>query len=165
MEKVRPSRSCENLKKTILGEPKKEKSFNLPLSESEIIELHNILMTPMQQMIQTKNVLSGRALLETMLTSLSYYQHVGYLTAKPTTQKNNIIDIYTIIHKDAQVYGLWHAIEQFFINYHNIDFIWIELTNDLLLQMGFNHIMQLCKLLTQYQAIPVLILQYDNNEI
>jgi len=163
MEKVRPSRPCENLKKSILDGAKKNKFFNLPLSESEIIEFHNILMTPTQHMIQTTTVTSGRALIETMLQSLAYYRQVGCLSTTATWHDNNdVVDIYTIIRQDAQVYGLWYAIERFFINYNNIDFIWVELTDDLLVQMGSKYVAQMCQLLTEHQTIPVVVLQYDN---
>lgn len=167
MEKVRPSRPCENLEKSILGGVQKNKIFNLPLSESEIIEFHNILMTPTQHMIQTTTVTSGRALIKTMLQSLAYYRQIGCLSSASTTlwhEKNDVIDIYSIIRQDAQVYGLWYAIERFFINYNNIDFIWVELTDDLVAQMGSKYVMQMCQLLTEHQTIPVVVLQYENGQ-
>lgn len=162
MEKVRPSRSCNYQERPILSDVKKIKTFILPLAESEIIELHTILMTPAQRTIHTRDVVSGRILIETMLESLGYYQQVGCLTTSMKFQQNNVLDIYPIIQKDAQVHGLWHAIEEFFVNYNNIDFIWIEMTDVLLAQMGAKYIAHMCKILTEHKTMPVVVLQYDN---
>jgi hypothetical protein len=160
MEKVKPSRPCESLKKSILRDAKKNKFFNLPLSESEIIELHNILMTPAQHAIYTSSVTNGRALINTMLHSLAYYHYVGCLTTN-MWDDSQILDIFKIIHKDAQVHGLWYAIDLFFINYHYLDFIWVELTDQLLVEMGLKYVTQMCHLLTKHQSIPVVILNYE----
>lgn len=162
MEKVRPSKPCSWSQKTILEGHEKIKNFNLPLSECEIIDLHSILLTPRQHVIKTQSVSSGRALIQTMLQSLSYYQRVGCLTTLSKFQIETVLDIYPILQKDAQVYGLGHAIEQFFVDYKNIDFIWVEQTDDLLTHMGFKYIEHLCKILTKNQTIPVIVLQYEN---
>jgi len=162
MEKVRPSRPCTYQEKPILNDAKKIKSFTLPLAQFEIIELHNILMTPAQRTIHTRDIVSGRILIETMLSSLSYYQRVGCLTTSMRFEQDNILDIYPIIQKDAQVHGLWHAIEEFFVNYNNIDFIWIEMTDELLTFMGAQYLAHMCRILTQHQTMPVVVLQYDN---
>lgn len=161
MEKVKPSRPCRNLEKSILHDVKKNNFFNLPLSESEIIELHNILLTPTQHTIYTNSVTNGRALINTMLHSLSYYHFVGCLTTDMPSHDDKVIDIYSIIRKNAQVYGLWYAIDLFFINYNYIDFIWVELTDDLLVQMGLKYVTQMCQLLTKHRSIPVVILNYE----
>ncbi|MBP9765488.1 hypothetical protein KBD08_04090 [Candidatus Babeliales bacterium] len=163
MEKVKPSSVCDEVKNFNLCDVSKYKNFNLPLSEKQIIELQKMLMTPQQHNIYTHDVASGRALLNTMLQSLSYYNNIGYVTTKNILHQQYMIDILSILQKDTQSYDLWHAIDLFFINNPNVDFIWVELTKELLNIMGTNSLTYFCQLLTSHQAIPVIILQYETH--
>lgn len=159
MENAKRLQPCTSLKSSILCDGQTPHFFDLPLSDSEIIKLHTMFMTPTKQVIHVKSTVQGRRLMDTMLQSLKYYKNVGCLTSNMWLD-DSVIDIYKIIHKDAQVYGLWHAIELFFIKYSQVDFIWIELTSELTIQMSEKYIDQMCQLLTKNQTIPVIIAKY-----
>lgn len=159
MERVKPSRSCANPEKLFVQGAQKIKNFNIPLTHSDLINLHFIFMQPQEHTIHTGDIAMGREIIQKILNSLNYYQNVGCLTRNSFSNKS-VLDIFTIIQKYAQVYGLKQAINQFFIEYIQLDFIWIELTQDLVVQMGQSNIDYFVSIMTQHHAMPVIIFYY-----
>lgn len=161
MERVKPSRLCANPKKLFLSSNKKIDFFNLPLTNFDLIELHSMFMKLTVSHFQTADVLKGRLIVNKILNSLNYYRQIACLSSVQPMPLNSI-DIFQIIHKNAQVYGLEHAINQFFIDHMQIDFIWIELTEDLISHFGQSNIDYFIKIMTQYHAMPVIVVHYNS---
>lgn len=161
MERVKPSRSCASPQKLFILDDKKVQKFNLPLTHSEVMMLHSICMNPTYSNIQVSDILSGRIIIRKILNSLNYYHAIGCLSITRYTQ-DFVIDIFQAIQKNAQVYGLQYAINQFFIEHTQLDFIWIELTENLVAQFGQSNIDYFIKIMTQHHAMPVIIVQYES---
>lgn len=161
MERVKPSRSCASPQKLFILDDKKNQKFNLPLTNFEVMTLHSIFMNPTYSNIQVTDILSGRIIIQKILYSLNYYHAIGCLSLTNGTQ-DFIVNIFQIIQKNAQVYGLQYAINQFFIEYTQLDFIWIEVTENLITQFGQSNIDYFVKIMTQHQAMPVIIVQYES---
>ncbi len=159
MERVKPSRPCASPRKLFIPDDKNRQKFNLPLTNIEVMTLHSMFMNPTYSNLEVSDILSGRIIIQKILNSLNYYQSVGCLSILNYKQ-NFIIDIFQTIQNDAQVYGLRYAINQFFIENTQLDFIWIELTDDLITQFGQSNIDYFIKIMTQHQAMPVIIVHY-----
>ncbi|MBI2345078.1 hypothetical protein HYV10_03335 [Candidatus Dependentiae bacterium] len=161
MERVKPSRPFTSPQKLFVDVNKKIKKFDLPLTDFDLINLHSMFMESTYSAFQASDINTGRIIIQKILNSLNYYHDAACLsTVKPVYFTN--IDIFTIIQKYAQVYGLQHAINQFFIEYAQIDFIWIELTESLISCLGQSNINYFIKIMTQHRAIPVIIIEYNS---
>lgn len=161
MERVKPSRSCASPQRLFILNDKKFQKFNLPLTNFEVMTLHSIFMNPTYSNLLVSDISSGRIIIQKILKSLNYYHNIGNLSVTSYTQ-NFITNIFQIIQKNAQVHGLQYAINQFFIEYTQLDFIWIELTEDLVVQFGQSNVDYFIKIMTQHQAMPVIIVQYES---
>lgn len=160
MERVKPSKSCAGPKKFFVRGTQKIKKFNMPLTHSDVIYLHSIFMKPDKHFVHTRDVSTGRVVVQKILGSLNYYHNVGCLTRQGLASRATL-DIFSIIQKYAQVYGLRQAINQFFIEYIQLDFIWIELTDELVVQMGQSNIDYFISIMTEHHAMPVIIFNYE----
>ncbi len=161
MERVKPSRSCADPEKFFVQGAQKVKIFNLPLTHSDMLNLHFMFMKPEQHVLHTRDIEMGRSIILQILNSLNYYQNIGSLTRSSIKNKGTL-DIFAMIQKHAQVYGLKQAINQFFIENIQLDFVWIELTKELVVQMGQSNIDYFVSIMTQHQSMPVIIFHYDN---
>lgn len=161
MERVKPSRSCASPQKFFLESDRKIEKFNIPLTNFDFIKLHSMFMQLTSSRFETSDVIKGRIIIHKILNSLKYYHYVGCLSlVRPIPSES--IDIFQIIQKHAQVYGLQHAINQFFIEYTQLDFVWIELTEGLIRQLGQSNIDYFIKIMTQHEAMPLIIIQYNS---
>lgn len=161
MERVKPSRLCANPQELFVNGGKKIEKFNLPLTNFDFIKLHSMFMHFSDSTFQAHDITQGRIIIQKILNSLNYYHTIGCLSSvRPVPYMS--LDIFQIIQRQAQVYGLQHAINQFFIEYTQLDFIWIEITESLITQLGQSNIDYFIKIMTQHQAMPVIIIQYNS---
>ena len=161
MENLKQPKVLVDLKKVILRDEERVKNFNLPLSDFQIIELQTILMTPTIHEITTKNIMSGRALMNTFLKSLRYYHNIGCLTTMPISLDDDTVNMYQLIQKYTKSFEIDRAIEDFFVEHSYFDFVWIEMAKGLLDQFGIQDINRMCEILTFHQSIPVIMIRYD----
>jgi hypothetical protein len=162
MENLKQLRPLVEIKKAILRDEKLIKSFNPPFCDFQIIELQNIFMSPGIHKITVKNITSGRSLMDTFLKSLNYYHHVGCLTTIPVHLDDQTIDMYKLIQKYTQSFEIDRAIEDFFVEHSSFDFVWIEMTKDLLDQFSLQDIKRMCEILTVNESIPVIMIHHEN---
>lgn len=162
MEMFKLSRSLVDSKKFIMDEASSFKFFSNPLSDSQIIELHSMFMTPAIHHLVTKNRMSGRALMNTFLPSLQYYHKIGCLTTQKQPYSYDVLEILPILQTMIQNFGLAQAIDLFFVDYSDLEFVWIEFSQDLLKVMSEIHLKQMCMLLSRHESIPVVIIAYEN---
>ncbi len=106
-------------------------------SEQDIIRLHALFLTTGIHHIKVHSVEHGRILIDTLVTTLHYYQSLACITlekgALSASTYNYAIDL-------AQQ----ESIESFFAEQFFADFIWVELTDSLLRKSWYkkteNHI-------------------------
>ncbi|HSW76085.1 MAG TPA: hypothetical protein VLG50_03530 [Candidatus Saccharimonadales bacterium] len=166
MEDLRQSKPLPRSKKSFMHDELRTYNFNWPLSDSEIIIIQKMFMTSQVHHISTRNITSGRVLMSTILKSFQYYNFIGCLTTSKILLDDDIASLYELLQEynkvsefdpDKSDLGL-----QEFLTYFHFDFIWIELTVDLLKIFSKPKIQELCQLLTQYEPIPVVLISYQN---
>lgn len=162
MESFKLSKPFVDLKKFIVDDAQNIKFFGNPLSDWQIIELHSMFMTPAIHHVVTTDRKSGRSLMNTFLPSLQYYQNIGCLTTQQQNYAYDVVEILPILQAMIQKFGLTQAIDLFFIDYVDLEFVWIEITQDLLQVIQPIHLKQMCSLLSQHESIPVVIVSYEN---
>lgn len=132
-----------------------------PLLDFQIIEFQKKLMQPTIHHLITKNKQSGRLLIETFLPTLKYYNKVGCITTEETNNEQPLNVLSTILELEKH-YGMTQAIEMVFIDLGYLDFVWIELSDDVLSVISIDHINQFCNLFAGHGSMPILVLNYQN---
>lgn len=120
----------------------------LVISEQQILELQDLLLTNGVHHIGVPSIKEGRALIYKFLDALRCYQSVACYTADGKALKKSILDLYKELAEKNWDY--------FFIEEFNSDFLWLEQES--------NHY-QNCRALEQKicelgidQHIPIIIL-------
>lgn len=151
----------EGLEKGRSPNPRNPFFFNFPLSDIDIIFLHNLLMTPSIHCIKTKNIQSGRELMHLMLDSLDHYQRIGCVSK---TRQNELRGYNLNLYKfKKEGRDLTSILEQLLVQNLQIDFVWIEMTLELKAEMTDNYFQRLVEVLNQNQQIPVVVVEYEQN--
>jgi hypothetical protein len=132
-----------------------------PLLDFQIIEFQKKLMQPTIHQLITKDRSSGRSLIETFLPTLKYYHQVACLTSDDADDLQSVDVLSTLLGLEEH-YGMTQAIEMFFLENSELDFVWIELSDDLLSLMSMEHVNQFCNLFTGHGSMPILVLSYQN---
>ncbi|MFA5999034.1 MAG: hypothetical protein WC747_03395 [Candidatus Babeliales bacterium] len=162
MENLRLSKPLAKQKELIVRDARKINNFNWPLSDLEIIKIQNIFMTPGLHHISTKNSMSGRVLISTILKSLQYYNFIGCLTTSQILLDHDIANMYELYLECNQMFENNCELEDLFIDYFHFDFVYIELSEDLLTNFSIKKLQNLCEALTARQSIPVVMVSYEN---
>ena len=156
----RPIASNES-KKNTTAHPRATFFFNPPLSDSEIIELQNLFMTPSIHYITTKNVSTGRYLMNLFLSVFRHYHNVGCLT---TEQNQNLSErVFDLSHLQNSDTSLIDSIELFSIENPYLNFIWIELTQVLQRQISVGEVHKICEIFSSDEQTPVLVIRYEED--
>lgn len=138
------------------------RTFNVDLSEQDVLSLQEIFLTFGIHCIQTDNVKSGRKIINTILGSLKYYQNIGAVTdvtGLDTTVSDILVDI--------KMQGIYSGdvivdLENFFMIHACFDFIWVELSGALLEQ----DIINLKNVFNMYyvqERMPVIFMMYNQS--
>jgi hypothetical protein len=138
----------------------KPRQFGRALSEEDILYLQDIFLSNGLHAIKLPNIIEGRSLIYRLLQSLHYYRTVACLTsvAEPPLKKS-IFDIHSALR---MLIGDRDAIEDFFMERFFVDFLWIELTPDLVQVPTFMQVMSALDVLAIDKHIPILTLSYDS---
>ncbi|MCX5924466.1 MAG: hypothetical protein NTZ68_03520 [Candidatus Dependentiae bacterium] len=162
MENLRLSKPLAKQKELIIRDTKKINNFNWPLSDLEIIKLQNIFMTPGLHHISTENILSGRVLTDNILKSLQYYNFIGCLTTSQILSDLDIANMYELYLDCNEMFEDTCSLEDLFIDCFHFDFVYIELSEDLLSKISLKKLQSLCEALTARQSIAVVMISYEN---
>lgn len=134
--------------------------FSLPLSDFDIIKFQNLLVTPSVHFIQTKNISSGRSLMNTFLLPLKHYYNIACLTM--IDNETLFHTVFDIVQMRPMARSLPDAIELFCIENPYIDFVWIESTIALQKEFPKSQMTNIYKLLSCNAQTPVLVIEYLN---
>lgn len=132
------------------------------LSEQQIIDLHMRFLTHGFQHIQVPSVKDGRELMQTLLSSLDYYHSVACLTGSDIQLPENAQDLFSTLVEGRYVPN---NLEQFFLDYNDFDFLWIELTPSLLIQPWLDQFKSLLIDHYMHTKMPIMCLSYDHPSI
>lgn len=98
------------------------KKLKKEFSEQDIIRFQALLLRKGVHTLSIKNVRKGRLLIYTCLETLNCFKRVGCLTLSSIHLKAPVVDIIASMNT---------ALEDFFIEEFDFDFLWIESSNNL----------------------------------
>ncbi len=156
----RPAGSSE-LKNSNWFSSREAKFFELPLSDTNIILLQNLLMTPAIHYIKTENLPIGRLLIHTLLNALNHYRNIGCLTTIDRYNlPSHVLDFMAI--KKEKEDSFIESIERYNIEHASVDFVWIELTDRLKAELTKKELQIFCELMLANSQTPIVIVSYEN---
>lgn len=158
---LRPT-TLRGAKKKLSSNAQEALLFNPPLRDSEIIKIQSLFMTPSIQCLKTKNISTGRALINTFLYSLNHYQQIGCLSTSEIQSRSNTLNIYQMATENNQGHSLATTIENLCTEISFIDFAWIELTKKLQQQISNSQLQNICENLSAHEQIPVMVICYED---
>jgi hypothetical protein len=131
-------------------------SISQPLNDESILHMQDLLLSHGFQYLRLKSISEGRMLMQTFLENLSYHS-VGCLTLESNP---GVTDIYQIL--DAGDYlSDKYALQEYFLDHFQFDFVWIEATQELLSSENFEQIKQAMITCVLDHHMPILICVYD----
>lgn len=144
------------------NDPKNVKTFNVNLSEQDVLNLQEIFLTFGIHCIKTDNVKSGRKIINTILGSLKYYQNIGAVTDLAG------LDIHVAdILVDIKMQGLYSGdvivdLENFFMIHACFDFIWVEFSGSLL-ERDIINLKNVFNMYYVQERMPVIFMMYNQS--
>jgi len=145
-----------NVLKCIASSVHVSKVVKKPFSENDILYLHNAFTTPGIHPISVCSVNIGRKVITQVLDSLKWYQDVAYLAADSTVLSIRATQIIDILKKPVT----YLEITQFFIDDFYYDFLWIELTQELLETDWISFFEEQLVQLHIEKMIPIIVVSY-----
>lgn len=162
MEKFERPKPLQSQIFELRNKNEKRKIFELPFCESDILELQKMFTTNGVHHLKTTNVHMGRSIVTTILKSLNHYHKVGCVTTeKKGLQTKEVCDIYkTIASSNEYHHEFLIATEQFFIEHPFFDFIWVELTSDILTKMTHASWEHMLTMIHAQERLPAILTSY-----
>jgi len=159
MKDVERSTALHELKKDNIEHSGNRFFFNPPLSDFEILEFQNLILTPSVHYITTKNVITGRSLINRFLLAFKHYHNVGCLSMDKTQKLlEHVFDLSKIKKKNT---SLIDSIELFCIENPYLNFVWIELTKTLKDTISDAEMRKITELFSSDAQTPVVMLSYE----
>ena len=123
------------------------------LSDQQIIDLHIRFLMHGFQHIQVPTIKEGRELMNTLLSSLDYYHSVACLTGSDMQLSPDTQDLFSYLVEGRYIP---HNLEQFFLDYSDFDFLWFELTPNLLAQSWLEEFKTLLITHKMHMRMPIM---------
>lgn len=159
MKDVERLTSLDDLKNNAVEHSRDMNFFNPPLSDFEIIKFQNLLMAPSVHYITTKNVTTGRYLMNLFLSAFKKYHNVGCLAMTHNQQLfDYVFDLSKLQRPDI---SFLDAIELFCIENPYLNFVWIEVSQKLREQFSETQIQKICELFSSDLQTPVIVMEYE----
>jgi len=149
---------------SLLQLPASAKSIKQPFSESDILYLHNIFLTHGSHAIRVNNVAQGRTIIAAVLQSLNYYSAVACLSLSDQALENSIFDISYALTLGGYLtnHNSEIRLEEFFLDQFDVDFMWVEATQELIHQPWFESFMHHLELLKFEHHMPIIVVFYED---
>lgn len=133
--------------------------LNPPLSDLEILKFQDVLMTPSIHHIVTKNIQTGRSLMNRFLLALRYFHNVGCLTLDESQEL--LSHVFNLSKIQKTNISFIDSIELFCIENPHLNFVWIELTQALQKQISKKEIRKIAEIFSSDAQTPVIIMSYQ----
>jgi len=143
------------------GQKNNNNFFDTKFSEKDVLELQAMFLTFGIHVIKTKNVHSGRVIMETILGSLKYFKNIGAVTYV-SSLPNFACDILEYIKIQGFVSDdMIPDLENFFTMHSCFDFIWVEFTGALYIEY-FDGIKNIFETYHVQDQMPIIFVMYEN---
>ena len=131
-----------------------------PFSEADIIELHNRFLTPGFHSLKVKNIEEGRSLVYTLLASLNCHHDIACLSMDRQRLKAYVCDVYKALRQEGTIGE--SSLFDFFLDQFACDFLWIEMTPELMACSWFADFEHMLYDFHLNQNVPVIMLSYES---
>lgn len=101
-----------------------------PLTEEDILELNDLFLTNGMHYIVVDTVDAGRLLILTLLASLNCYHAIAALTLEPLRLTINVHNVHRELIQNYMLHDE-QSVDSFFVEQFYFDFMWIEMSDDL----------------------------------
>lgn len=130
--------------------------------EQNILALHDIVLTNGFHTLQFATVAQGRAIMEAVLASVPCFNTIAVISSDIGYGTYNL---YANLVAHNCIDPITKKVDQenltmFFVEQFHADFLWIELTPDLMMQPSFNDIQQKLYEFNCARYMPIVIMEY-----
>jgi len=155
-----------------IGNMQKSKHIKGPLSEYDILDLQDKFLNNGFHYVNVSDLQFGRSLVFQFLKSLNYYHENAVLTISTPIVDNSlntinniyINDIYYELVQGSYLDNLQHRdLDEFFIDQFYYDFLWIEVSHELIDTSWFFEFFNRLVRFKVDQHIPVLVMSYSKD--
>lgn len=131
-----------------------KKLLNYQLSEDEIIHLSDKFLTNGIHYVTVSSLHEGRSFIKKFLRSINYYQEITFLSSDIQTHPDEFHNLYMILNQlDEQ------QLTDFLCNNFYSDFLWIELTDDLIHSSWFDTFQRSITNLGFDKIMPIMLME------
>jgi hypothetical protein len=131
-------------------------------SEQTILDLNEQLLTNGFHYLTVRNVSAGRTLFYTFLNSLNYYSEIACLTLSDQPLTGKVIDLYESLQQYGYLLELPY-LEDLLQEKWQFDFLWIEVTQELLNTGWFYNFLDSLIEVHLQKAIPIFIVTFNDH--
>jgi hypothetical protein len=128
------------------------------LSELNILSLQNVFLAYGFHDLCVANPEAGRRLVQVFLNALGCYKNVACFTLVDKPLAPEVIDLY------YQLSCFPGTIEEFLLDTFYYDFVWIELSRELLADDMYVTFNQLLVRMELYVRLPVVVMHYNGDK-
>lgn len=135
--------------------------IEMPLSQQDIIELHDSLLTPGFHYIRVKDIRNGREIISDMVKSLGCYNKVAYMTLERCSFNEPFFNLYQELNQLGIIKDTNGGMEDYLLSDFFADLLCIEATSNLLMHKIFLKFEQLLVDFSFINALPIIVLFYQ----
>ena len=139
---------------------KKEYISKEALKEKDILILQELFWQAGEHYLKVTSVEEGRNLVLTFLNSLYYYKKIACLTVIPGTLPLKAQNLLKLLKKEPFKEQHVFDTEDFLLNQFHFDFVWIEVTQEIMLTPWFKHFEQKVFEYKLAHNCPIIFMQY-----
>jgi hypothetical protein len=128
------------------------------LADDQIIDLHKAMLTNGFHHMHVSSIQEGRAILHLLLDALDYYHDIACLSMNTLPLKPAIFDLHYYLQQGGYLDQKYKDdLEDFFLQRFDHDFLWIELTEELINKPWFCYFEQKLIDLRIQERIPIMV--------
>lgn len=133
------------------------------LPADDILFLQDIFLTNGLHHIGVSDLVSGRMIVSRLLRSMNYHHELACLTNSwDPPLKKTVLDIYNSLVDYCGQDASYDEIEEFFLEQYCADFMWVEISKDLLHIPMAGYALQAVYKLEIAHHIPIVAVSYQN---
>ena len=136
-------------------------TVGLSAAEQEILTLSDKFLTNGFHSIMVKDVFHGRELMKTFLGSFNYYNEVSCLTMNSIPLGNSVVSVHKELEAGGWLNYPYTDLSEFLCDHFYSDFLWIEITNDLIVMPWYKAFRKQLKDLKFQEAMPLMLVTYQ----
>ena len=136
-----------------------------PLTDSDILDLQDLFLTPGIHSIKVKNVQEGRNIVDVFITTLISDYNIACLSVEDRALPKTVCDLYEQLAEQGYLDSSnMHHLDEYFVHSFYFGFMWIEASEKLERMHWFKLFIAKIAEFNIDQSIPVIRVVYDTYE-